>query len=627
LERDSEERSQQGGSFGSSLMRATEEGRPGAVLIDRWQDVRSALAADPAHVEDAVVAAGHMMGLPASTLVPEVGLASAVLSRGRVVSADPEFAALFAVQDAELVSTVRRLSLAARKSAPAYGVLPTRDGRRAIAALASVAVAERWPLAELTRRALQAQPAEQVVLVYAPTMAARFARLVATAYGLTPAEVRVAVAAVEQPTLGEVAKALGLSQPTVRQHMRSLLRKTGADRRAELVTRLTDVVAGEHARAADRASLVRQVFALTRAEGRVALLAAQGQTLPQIATSLGVSQHTVRSQIDSVLAKTGARRVPEVARLFSDLHALACFVTCGETQRYARTRLLAATRVLAAPDGRRVVYADYGPAGGAPLLCFHGSYSTRWLPQRMVGALQAKGLRPIAIDRPGFGLTDPAADREPAPFERAADDAELVIARLELQSVQLFARDGGVGAALALAARLGDRVDTGVLLTPRPPTIHERDRHSFIATLRKATLGNPRTIAATVELLRRQGSAEFLIGLMRHMSGNCAADRAALDDPGFRQEFAAMAVAAAARTTAGPVGEHHAYGRAWSPPARIGGKRWVVIATGNDVLFHGTEREAAWRMLPGLRIVSFADAGRLAYFTHSSEIAGLLPSA
>jgi len=25
--------------------------------------------------------------------------------------------------------------------------------------------------------------------------------------------------------------------------------------------------------------------------------------------------------------------------------------------------------------------------------------------------------------------------------------------------------------------------------------------------------------------------------------------------------------------------------------------------------------------------VSFADAGRLAYFTHSSEIAGLLPSA
>ena len=62
--------------------------------------------------------------------------------------------------------------------------------------------------------------------------------------------------------------------------------------------------------------LVRQIFDLTAAEARVAVLLAQGCSVEEIARAHGVGLSTVRSQAKSILHKLGAHRQAEViARL------------------------------------------------------------------------------------------------------------------------------------------------------------------------------------------------------------------------------------------------------------------------------------------------------------------------
>jgi DNA-binding CsgD family transcriptional regulator len=58
---------------------------------------------------------------------------------------------------------------------------------------------------------------------------------VARHYQLTPAEMRVLLAAVEGGGGAEVARTLGISEPTVKTHLQRLFGKTGATRQAELV--------------------------------------------------------------------------------------------------------------------------------------------------------------------------------------------------------------------------------------------------------------------------------------------------------------------------------------------------------------------------------------------------------
>jgi DNA-binding CsgD family transcriptional regulator len=59
--------------------------------------------------------------------------------------------------------------------------------------------------------------------------------LIAKAYGLTPAELRVLLAMVEIDGVSNLAEALGVSENTVHTHLRRLFGKTGTKRQAELV--------------------------------------------------------------------------------------------------------------------------------------------------------------------------------------------------------------------------------------------------------------------------------------------------------------------------------------------------------------------------------------------------------
>lgn len=61
------------------------------------------------------------------------------------------------------------------------------------------------------------------------------------AYGLTPAEARVAIAASSGLTIPETARQLGVSQNTIKTHLRKVFGKTGTNRQAELARLMASI--------------------------------------------------------------------------------------------------------------------------------------------------------------------------------------------------------------------------------------------------------------------------------------------------------------------------------------------------------------------------------------------------
>jgi pimeloyl-ACP methyl ester carboxylesterase len=113
-------------------------------------------------------------------------------------------------------------------------------------------------------------------------------------------------------------------------------------------------------------------------------------------------------------------------------------------------------------DGRRLGYARYGQPGGEPVFYFHGHPGSRLEARFARQAAAAAGLQVIALDRPGYGLSDFQQARAitdwPADVEEAAD-------RLRLGRFSVAGASGGGPYALACAWRLPDRVARAAVIS------------------------------------------------------------------------------------------------------------------------------------------------------------------
>src|SRR5258708_5368921 len=106
-------------------------------------------------------------------------------------------------------------------------------------------------------------------------------------------------------------------------------------------------------------------------------------------------------------------------------------------------------------DGRRLGYAQYGRADGEPLLYFHGHPGSRLEARFAHRAAADAGLRVIALDRPGYGLSDFQPRRVITDW--SADVAEAADL-LRISRFSVAGASGGGPYALACAWRLPGRV-------------------------------------------------------------------------------------------------------------------------------------------------------------------------
>jgi DNA-binding CsgD family transcriptional regulator len=98
-------------------------------------------------------------------------------------------------------------------------------------------VAHVLPLKSVVRDGDRASP-KAVAAVFvrkAELNGASYGGLVARAFGLTPAELRVLLAIVEVGGVPETSERLGVAETTVKTHLYRVFSKTGASRQADLV--------------------------------------------------------------------------------------------------------------------------------------------------------------------------------------------------------------------------------------------------------------------------------------------------------------------------------------------------------------------------------------------------------
>ncbi len=118
------------------------------------------------------------------------------------------------------------------------------------------------------------------------------------------------------------------------------------------------------------------------------------------------------------------------------------------------------------PRGRVIGFREYGAPGGLPILCFHGTPGSRLMFAIAGDFASEHGLRLIAPERAGFGLSSYIRAR---PLATCADDMAALCDALGLQRVAVAGVSGGAPFAVAFAAIHPERIAAMALVSPVGP--------------------------------------------------------------------------------------------------------------------------------------------------------------
>lgn len=147
------------------------------------------------------------------------------------------------------------------------------------------------------------------------------------------------------------------------------------------------------------------------------------------------------------------------------------------------------TGTLKLSDGRVLGWEEMGDRHGKPVLAFHGAPACRLLFGPASEPAQCHGLRLIAPDRPGYGLSTPHPGRTLASW---ADDVASLMRHLGIETAPIVGISGGGPYAVSTAARLGARISALALVSPL------------------GEIGVPEAVAMT-----HRGQRSFFLGLPR----------------------------------------------------------------------------------------------------------------
>ncbi|MEN8140786.1 MAG: alpha/beta hydrolase [Thermodesulfobacteriota bacterium] len=127
-----------------------------------------------------------------------------------------------------------------------------------------------------------------------------------------------------------------------------------------------------------------------------------------------------------------------------------------------------ADNTLTLAGGRSLGYGLYGDPDGMPLIYCHGFPGSRLEAKLAHQEACRQAIKIIAVERPGYGLSEPAPTLLDLAQWARSDMAQL-LAHLKLERFALMAVSGGAPAALALAHAFAGRVTGLTLVCPLPP--------------------------------------------------------------------------------------------------------------------------------------------------------------
>lgn len=536
---------------------------------------------------------------------------------GRVLARTPRF---------DMAPHAEMLASVAASRTPRAVSAVTKAGLPSIRVYAPAADTTDWHLPTQLRQAMAAPFAPDAIVVMSSegVVGGNPLRDAARAFGFSGLETRVVIATVETGSIRAAASRLDLAYQTAREAVASGMRRAGVIRLPALVTLLAEVAFGVLPDGLDDTSLLADAWGISPRQAMLGTLVAAGLERGEAAAALGLSDSVAKKEIDRLYQALGVGTAAAMARLLAEANAMQWMMqaTAGSIGAFdtARKPLRFALR----PDGSRVAFSDYGPASGRPVLVVHSSMTTRFVSRRLVKALQARGFRPMAIDRPGFGLSDPMAGLLAGlhnPFAAAADDVALVAAEARVRRFDVVSR-GAAHHLLALGRTCPQLLGRVIITNPDPDSHSDPRRTGVIGAFKESYLRRPGIVRTMARIICTQLSeAKFPALLARTLEGS-PPDAAAMAHPDIVEDYWRSVRPFATGRIEGYVNEQ--MNHATMPPAEPlpGTRNWHFMVAGHDVLYDPAVVLEYWqRTLPDASNEIVHEAGRLMAMTHADLVA------
>jgi pimeloyl-ACP methyl ester carboxylesterase len=254
-------------------------------------------------------------------------------------------------------------------------------------------------------------------------------------------------------------------------------------------------------------------------------------------------------------------------------------------------------RTIRLRDGRRLGYAEWGDAGGRPVLYFHGWPGARVEGRLAEEAARARGVRLIAIDRPGMGLSDFQPRRTLVDWP---DDVLQRAAALGLDRFALLGISGGGPYAAACAWKLSERLTRAGIVSCLAPLhapgatagMSRQNRFAFQVVGRLGVLRRL-LMAKSAMSVRRQPDRVLESGVA------AAVDKKYLNRPDVRQVLVESLSEAFRSGSRGPAWEMGLYARPWG--FRLEEIRTPVYLSHGEQDAEQRPGKAAWGPTPHVR--------------------------
>jgi pimeloyl-ACP methyl ester carboxylesterase len=275
-------------------------------------------------------------------------------------------------------------------------------------------------------------------------------------------------------------------------------------------------------------------------------------------------------------------------------------------------------------DRRRLAYAEFGDPRGRPAFFFHGFPGSRLEASITDAKARERGVRIIAPDRPGFGLSDFQHGRRITGWP--TDVAQLADA-LGIERFAVGGISGGGPYALACAWAIPERLTATAVISGVGP-MGSGGTNEGMSLQNRIIFGISRISPLTaripmflMEQMVRRMPDRATDQMMKAMP---EPDRKVLEQPGVKEMFKEDAVEALRHGTRGAALESWLFTRPWGfqlEDVRAPVRLWQGGADVNVPIAMG--RAMASR-LPNCIATYYEDEGHLLAVTHMDEILSAL---
>jgi pimeloyl-ACP methyl ester carboxylesterase len=199
----------------------------------------------------------------------------------------------------------------------------------------------------------------------------------------------------------------------------------------------------------------------------------------------------------------------------------------------------ARSRTIVLADGRTLGFDDIGDPDAPAVLYHHGFGSSRMMRHPDDSIAESAGVRLIAVDRPGIGLSTGRPGRRLLDWP---SDVEQLVDQLDIERFSVLGWSGGGPYSLACGWSLPDRVTRIGLVSAAAPLVRGADyllRHHRVAY--RAADAAPWMIRLAMWRWSRAQRADPEGHLDKAIEGMIEVDRLVLEDPHLRRVMIANA--------------------------------------------------------------------------------------